>query len=184
MGRVLSIGIVVEWSASKKHLQKHGITKDELIAEMRIKKHFEPQIYDFLEIEEDYFFNLQSVVIENQLLPFLEKFYPLVYLDRNKYFADTLEMLKNSEPSTWLGLAKEKRCEEFQYDPYGESEYLYFDKPFNPHAQIASKAIMLSHEGKISMEVFGRQFNFFKYCMQETFSEFSIAKALRVYISG
>jgi hypothetical protein len=43
---------------------------------------------------------------------------------------------------------------------------------------------MLSHEGKISTEVFGRQFNFFDYCIHETFSEFPIVKALRVYISG
>jgi hypothetical protein len=123
-------------------------------------------------------------VIENQLLPFLEKFYPLVYPGRKEDFEDTIEMLRKSEPRAWLELSDEKSCEEFQLDKYGEPEFLYFDKPFKPCAKIFSTAIMLSNEGKISMEVFGRQFNFFKYCIQETFSEFSIAKALRVYISG
>ncbi len=184
MGQVLGIGIVTKCGTSKKDLQKYNITKDELIAEMIIKKHFEPTIYDFSETDEYYFFKLQSNVIENQLLPFLEKFYPLVYLGRNKDFEDTIEMLKKSESSTWLKLSDEKSFEEFQLDEYGEPEYLYFDKPFKPYAKIFSTAIMLSHEGKISMEIFGRQFNFFKYCIQQTFSEFSIAKALRVYISG
>lgn len=108
----------------------------------------------------------------------------LVYSGRKQDFEDTIEMLKKSEPDTWLKLSDEERCEEFRLDKYGEPEYLYFDKPFKPCAKIFSTAIMLSNEGKIIMEEFGRQFDFFKYCIQETFSEFSIAKAIRVYISG
>jgi len=34
------------------------------------------------------------------------------------------------------------------------------------------------------MEVYGRQFAFFQYCIQKAFADFSLAKALRVYISG
>jgi len=184
MGQYLAIGLVVKCGTSKKDLQKYDITKDELIAEMKSKHHFEPTIYDFLETEENYLFKLQTNIMENQLLPFLEKFYPIIYLGRNKDFEETIEMLKKSEPSTWIKLSEEKSSEEFQLDNYGEYEYLYFDKPFKPCAEIFSTAIMLSGEGKISMEEYGRQFNFFKYCIQETFIEFPIAKAIRVYITG
>jgi hypothetical protein len=184
MGQVLAIGIVIKYETSKRNLQKNNITKEELIDEMMAKKHFDPTIYDFSETDESYLFTLKASVLADQFIHFLEKFYPLVYLGRNKEFEDTLEMLKQAEPSTWIDLSEKKSAEEFQMDEYGEPEYLYFDKPFKPYAIIASTAIMLSHEGKISMEIYGRQFNFFKYCIQETFSEFSIAKALRVYISG
>jgi hypothetical protein len=184
MGQVLAIGIVTQCGTSKKNLQKYDITKDELVAEMIAKKHFEPAIYDFSETEEYYLFNLKSSVIEAELIAFLEKFYPLVYLERGNKFIDTIKMLKNSEPSTWIELSSENSREEFQFDKYAEPDYLYFDKPFQPRARIFSKTIMLSLEGKIIMEEYGRQFNFFKYCMERTFPEFSIAKALRVYISG
>lgn len=184
MGQFLCIGIVTECGTSKEKLQKNNITKEELVAEMTAKYYFEPTIYDFSETSESYLFKLQSTVIERQLLAFLEKFYPLVYPRESGEFESVIEQLRTSEPATWLALADEKSYAEFQLDEYGEYEYLYFDKPFRPSAKIFSTAIMLSGEGKISMEEFGRQFNFFKYCMKETFSEFSIAKALRVYISG
>jgi hypothetical protein len=184
MGQFLAIGIVTEYVTSKINLQKYNITKNDLIAEMIIKLYFEPAIYDFSETDENYFFKLKSNVIENQLISFLEKFYPKVYLGRNQDFVNIIEILKNSEPSTWLKLSEEKSYEEFQLDVYGVPDYLYFNKPFKPHANIYSTSIMLSLEGKIIIEENGRQFNFIKFCIQETFSEFSIAKALRVYITG
>ncbi|MBI4645647.1 MAG: hypothetical protein HY738_03380 [Bacteroidia bacterium] len=50
MGRHLAIGIVTECGTSKKDLQKYNITKDELIAEMKNKRHFEPAIKKVAEI--------------------------------------------------------------------------------------------------------------------------------------
>jgi hypothetical protein len=184
MGQILSIGIITQCSTSKKNLQKYKISKDELIANMTSKLHFEPAIYDFSETKEDYVFTLKSNILETQLLPFLENIYPFLYPNDEGFYEGTIEMLKNAEPSTWLELCSERSEEEFQFDEYGSPNNLYFDKPFNPSARIHFETIMLSHEGKIMMEVYGRQFNFFKYCIQQTFSDFSIAKALNVYISG
>jgi hypothetical protein len=184
MGQYLAIGLVVECKTSKNDLLKYKITMDDLTAKMKNKLHFCPEIYDFSETDDDYIFKLKSNILESQLLPLLEKFYPLVYLDSNINYEDTLEMLRISDPSTWLELASEKSREEFQLDKYAHCDYLYFDKAFKPTAKIYYKVIMLSMEGKILMEVFGRQFSFFKYCIQESFFEFSLAKALRVYITG
>ena len=184
MGQFLAIGLVSKCVTSKIDLQKYNICKDDLITTMKIKLHFCPEIYDFSETEEDYIFKLKSNILQSQLLPFLEKFYPLLYLDHNTDYEVTLEMLKNSDPSTWLALASEKRREEFQWDKYAHCDYLYFDKPFNPKSKICYEVIMLSMEGKVLMEVYRRQFFFFKYCIQECFSEFSLAKSIHVYITG
>jgi hypothetical protein len=182
MGQILGIGIITKCNVSKKKLREHDITKDELIAKMMSDIHFEPTIYDLEETEEFYFFTLKSSVIETQLLSFLEKFYPLVYSGQDD-FEDTLKKLKESEPNTWLELAERKHSEVFQLDVYGMPMYLYFDKSFNPRVVVDQKAILLSLEGTM-MEEYGRQFNFLRYCMQQAFPEFSIAKALNVYISG
>ncbi|MBC7476057.1 MAG: hypothetical protein H7263_17375 [Candidatus Sericytochromatia bacterium] len=77
-------------------------------------------------------------------------------------------------------MAKKKQ-EAFQFDEYGMCDYLEVN-----HSEISIyyDCILLSLEGKIMMEVFGRQFKFFKYTMMQTFKQFSISGALRVYITG
>jgi len=184
MGQILGIGIVTKCGTYKEQLQKNNISIDELIAEMKKKQHFEPAIYDLSEEDDYYMFHLKQDIIKSQLLPFLEKFYPKVYYGKKVYYEEIIEELKNSEPTTWLELADKKSWEAYQLDKYAMRDYLYFDKPFKPYTEIFYTTILLSHEGKIGMEVHGRQFNFFKYCIQKTFSKFQIAKALRVYISG
>jgi len=37
------------------------------------------------------------------------------------------------------------------------------------------ESLLLSMEGKVMMETFGRQFNFLKYTMMQTFQQFSLA---------
>lgn len=128
---------------------------------------------------------LKDKVFQHQLIPLLEKLYPIIY-NKSKYYdyKEILNKLKSTEPSLFLALAKDKSYEEFQIDPYGEDDYLYFEKKFKPSVTLSYDSIMLSAEGKISMEVYGRQFNFFKYCITQTFGEFSLANAIRVYITG
>jgi hypothetical protein len=59
------------------------------------------------------------------------------------------------------------------YLRYGFSDIsVYYDCP------------LLSMEGKISMETFGRQFKFLKYIMMQSFKQFTLAGALRIYITG
>ena len=184
MGQFLAIGIITSCGTSKTHLQKYNITKEELITEMITQKYFEPTIYDVEETDEQYRFTLKNEVLETQLIPFLENFYPLVYKKGDGAYKETIEQLKITKPDLWLEYASHKYREEFQEDAYGEPYYLKFDKPFVPTTAIHFSTIMLSLEGKIFMEMSARQFNFFKYCIQQTFAEFSIAKAIQVYITG
>ena len=184
MGQFLAIGIITSCGTSKANLLKYNITKEELISEMVIQKYFEPSIYDFEETDERYQFSLKQVVLENQLIPFLEKLYPAIYTDRDSSYKETIETLKVTKPESWLEFANRKSMEQFQADRHGEPIYLYFNKPFKPRAEINFRSIVLSLEGKIFTEGLGRQFNFFKYCIQQTFTEFSLAKAIQVYITG
>lgn len=116
MGQYLAIGLVIECCTSKEHLKKFNISKNDLIEEMKNKLRFHPEIYDFSETEAHYVFKLQSNVWENQLISFLQKFYPIVYRGNNKSHENTTEQLKSSEPSTWLEFAGRKSVEEFQLE--------------------------------------------------------------------
>lgn len=185
MGQYLTIGIATKCSTSKEDLQKHKITTEELLVKMQEEYHFEPSIYDMTETEDRYVFNLKPTILEKQLLPFLKKLYPKLYLGSSIDYTEIIELLESSAPDTWLDWLKDNGEEAFQLDSYGTSDYLYFDKPFRPYIRLSfSNIIMLSLEGKISMETYGRQFTFFKYCLQEAFKEFSLAKAVRIYFTG
>jgi hypothetical protein len=183
MGQYLAIGLVTRFSASKKELQKKNLSKEELMTAFSNKFDVENSLYDLLEESDAFLFSLKKDVFATQLIPFLEKFYPSLYPNPNDY-EDTLKELKDSASDTWLEMAEERGSEPFQLDNYAESEYLHFGKGFNTHISVGVTAIILSLEGKISMETYGTQFRFFKHCIQKTFSEFLLAKAIKVYITG
>jgi len=185
MGQHLTIGIATICNIPKDKLQKNKISLKELIEKMQEKFHFEPSIYDVSTTPESYVFKLKPTILQSQLLSFLQKLYPILYAGRFIDYGATLELLETSSPTTWLTWLENEGFEEFQLDRYGTSDYLQFDRPFKPTIRLYfSNIIMLSIEGKISMEVYGRQFRFFKYCLQETFVEFSLAKAIKIYIAG
>jgi hypothetical protein len=83
--------------------------------------------------------------------------------------------------SKWIDWAKTKPEEAFQYDEYGMEDYL--NEKFTD-ISINYNCIALSLEGKIMMETYGKQFNFFKRMINEGFKEYSISGATRVYITG
>ena len=183
MGQFLAIGLITKQIIPKDQLEKGKISNEELISKMQKELHFNPVIFDFTENEKNIVFKLKKELFESELIPFLEKFYPLIYINNNLYL-ETLKELKNSKSENWLSLAEDKSCEEFQIDNYGIEDNLCFDKAFKPRVSVYYESILLSMEGKIMMESYGRQFNFLKLCMIEMFKEFRLAGALRVYITG
>ncbi len=182
MGQYLAIGLVIETKVDKEVLIKYKISKDELLESMIQKLHFAPELYDVVENEYFYMFNLKHSVFSEQLIPFLEKFYPVVYSDDE--YKSTLEILKNKESTEWIEYSESRGRDEFRFDKYAECDFIRFPNTFMDIVKVSQKSIMLSIEGKILVESHHRQFNFFKFCIQQTFSEFSLAKALRVYITG
>ena len=183
MGRYLAIGLVTECGSSKIKLEQQNVTQEELIDGMKNKLHFDPTIYNLSEVNNNYLFTLKPDVLAQQLIPFLEKSYPLLYSDTTDY-QQALDALKKTSPEQWLNLAEQKQEVAFQIDKYGQNEYFRFDKPFRPSASIFSTSVMLAAEGKISMESSGMLFNVFRYCLQQTFINFPIAGAIRIYITG
>ena len=183
MGQLLGIGLVTTLAVSQKKLQKCGVTIEECVEQMKQRFYFEPALYE-LSLDEDYYnWTLKTDILESQLVPFLESLYPMLYKNTHN-FEETLKVLqKQTTTQQFLELADSKDIEEFQLNEYGESDYIYF-APSKQSIGISYTSILLSHEGKIGMEVYGRQFAFFQYCIQKAFADFSLVKALRVYISG
>ena len=185
MGQFLAIGLVSRVSISKDEMKACNMLISEVKSKLENDLHFNMDIFSETEKEDYFIFSLKNDIFQHELIPMLEKLYPLLYHNsRYSSYIHTLSKLKSTSPSEWMALAEEKSHEEFQIDPYGMYDLLYCDKNHFDHIKISYQSIMLSAEGKIAMEVYGRQFNFFKYCIVQTLIEFSLAKAIRVYITG
>ena len=186
MGQYLAIGIATQLSISKEETAKAKIGIEEVKQKMQQTLHFSADIYDFSEEKGYWSWTLKKAIWEAELFAFLKTIYPLLYLDKG--YADYEEVLKKlaeSEPSLWLEIAEGKSFSSFQIDKYGENERLYFnEKPFQPKISVSTESVALAMEGKIMMEVYGGLFNFFQLCIQKTFPDFKMSKAIRVYITG
>lgn len=180
MGRFLAIGLVTKIEVEKTKVQQAQMSVEQLQAKIQQECGFDADLYELIENEEIYDFRLKDEIWFEQLLPFLKTIYPLLY-DKPSDYENVLVELDSMPSLQWMEWAKEKSEWTFQFDKYGDCDYLregFFD--FKIHYE----SVMLSMEGKILMEEYGRQFRFFKRMMAQTFKEFSLANALRVYITG
>lgn len=180
MGQFLAIGIVSKISVAKKQVNKAQISIDQLQEKMQQECYFLPELYEINETEDSYYFELKESILYEQLVPFLRILYPLLY-DKSAYYESVLKELETLPPSEWLAWAETKPEEAFQFDEYGTCDYL---RQGFSDIDVYYDCLLLSMEGKISMETYGRQFRFFKYAMAQAFKEFTLAGALRVYITG
>lgn len=183
MGRFLATGLMTKISASKKEMEKGKITIDELKEKAEKSLHFDLSLYELSETDNYYIFTLKTEVLAEQLIPFLNDF--LFRIGNSSEEAqEVIDKLKKHPPENWLKLAEEKSMTYFQDDAYGDPEYLYFLKDFRPSVQLNFDSILFAIEGKILMEEYGQQFTFFKYCITQTYKQYPIATALRIYITG
>jgi hypothetical protein len=182
MGQFLAIGLVTQISVDKKKLARVQLTPEQLQERMKAKLHYEPALYQLRDYDDFYGFDLNEDIFYAQLLPLLEQLYPLLYPDTEMMYQDVLQELPGLPHSEWIAWAKTKPDESFQFDGgRGMGEYIQ-EKYTDLYLQYES--IMLSIEGKIAMEVYGRQFRFVNYTMRQTLKQFPLAGALRMYITG
>ena len=183
MGQFLAVGLTTEINISKSELKKAELDTKQVQEKMKEDFFFVPEIYSVNESDDQYFFRLKDDILHQQLIPFLKEIYPFLYNNADSpYFKYVLKDLASMEPGQWLKWAKDKPEEAFQGDGYGSRDRI--ESSGSRQVWINYYSVILSMEGKIAMEAYGRQFNFFKYTMMQTFKQYSIAGALRVYITG
>jgi len=186
MGQFLAMGLAHEIIVSLDDLRTKKISNKELRQEIEKSLFFDLNLYDETETDGRLLFTLKSQVLEKELIPFLEKLYPIVYEEGKSDYLDVLQQLRSTPTAEWIGLADRKRYYAFQYDVYGGSKYVRFlEKDFEPSIRICFTNIMLyAGYGKIVTEGIGDFLTFFKYCINETFKDYPIVKSMQVYITG
>ncbi|MCI5222503.1 MAG: hypothetical protein D3924_07495 [Candidatus Electrothrix sp. AR4] len=180
MGQFLAIGLATEIGINKSEVDKADLTLEQLQERMQQDLHYVPDIYTATEKDGYYHILLNKEIFHTELLPFLKTFYPLLY-SKPAYYESVLDTLTEMPLPKWLQWAQGKPEEAFQFDEYGTRDYLTVN---HTRISVSYDTVLLSMEGKIGMETFGRQFTFVKYAMMQTFRQFRLAGALRMYITG
>lgn len=184
MGQSICLSLLTGISAAKS--KPHELSLTEIVETINFEFPTDLSLFSLLEDEKEYHWTLQTKVLERNLIPFLETFYPLYYLDRTDDYQALLEQLRE-KPSAlnWLTLARKKGEFLFQYDDMSEVNYFcYENKPFRPTLRVHHEGIILALAGKIHLETHGGLLRFLGESAQLRFNEFPLAKCLKVYISG
>ena len=185
MGRFLHIGLIYQFEISKKKLEKNEISLEELESRTKEEMLLDFSIYDKEEKEESYLWTLKKDVLENDLFSLLEKFYPLYYRKSKDYYETILSEIKDKNGEDVINFANKRQEEAYQLSNYFESKLIYFEeKGFRTFIDLSFRPLILTMEGKISMETYGSAFYLFTYSLQTVFKDNPLSKTFVVYIGG
>lgn len=184
MGTYLAVGLTMSARMPKAVLEKANVGLDELFENIKTGQYFGPDIYTVHETAWEMELRLKEDVLHEQLIPFLNKLYPALYYGGYETrYPDIMATLDATPPTDWLRVAQEQHFPEFQFSDEGRYIRHRLKRPFEPVLAITCDMIILSLEGKIIMEEYGRQFGFFRDCIRLAFNEFTLADAVGVYIT-
>lgn len=185
MGQFLAIGLRLTAAIRKKDIEKQSDDKSaDDILKLVEEKYNLTEIYDRKEDGEYYVYHLKNEFLDNELVPFIEKFYALRYSNGAEMDeADALNDIKSHpDTSARLVLLERKRYQAYQVGD--EVDYFYPYILRSSEISVYSHNAILSIDGKIIMECYGHLFDFFRRCIVAQMTEFELAKALTVWIEG
>lgn len=186
MGQYLAIGIATNFKVSKKEVEAISIEK--IAEKMTAEIGFDTNLYELTETQHSWQWNIKSDKIQSQVVPFLEHFYSVlskfVRLDDAE---EVVQKLKSQQPKSLQTFLDGESFYNFQESYSNDSYDFYFENEnssMKNKVRVSSDVISLVITGKIMMEETGGFFEFFEAMIQQKFSQFDLAKTIRVYITG
>lgn len=182
MGQYLAVGLRLKASV-RKEKQLDGKSVGEILGKVEDKYNLS-EIYERREEETYYEYSIKKEVLDKELVPLIEKFYALRYTKGERTdAANVIETLKAlPDTSARLELLNDRRYQTYQAG--NDMDYFYIDVFPPMEIRVCSYNVILSIDGKIAMECYGRAFDFFSRCIAAQLQEFALSKALTVWIDG
>lgn len=182
MGQYLAVGLRLKASV-RKEKQLDGKSVEEILGKVEDKYNLS-EIYERREEETYYEYSIKKEVLDKELVPLIEKFYALRYTkDERTDAADVIEALKAlPDTSARLELLNERRFQTYQAGD--DMDYFYIDVFPPMEIRVCSNNAILSIDGKIAMDCYGRVLDFFSRCIAAQLQDLALSKALTVWIDG
>jgi hypothetical protein len=185
MGQHLAIGFPYQIFVTPERTYNQTISLEDVRGEMERSLYYDMRLFDAEEREKSQVFTLKNEPLKEGLIPFLESFYPKIYSKDDEEYPNVLETLRSTPFEQWLDFARDKSSYAFQLDTHTSLMYLTIQKDFRPKICLRLDCLSLYvGSGKIFAEAIGDFTRFFKLCVQETFSQHPIVKAIEIYVAG
>lgn len=181
MGQSISLSLVTQIKVKKP--KKNNAILNEIIELLNKDFPTDLALFNLSEDDSSYVWQLKTTILENELIPLLEKFYPSFYKDEDdiEYYQNTLKQLRaDINSDSWFELAKDGSEYYFQYNDDCELDSIRYK---NNWLDVDYKAISLSFAGKISLETQGGLLKYLTECVQLRFNDYRLASCLKLHIS-
>jgi hypothetical protein len=179
MGQYLSIGIIKDIEIEKENLD--DVSFEDLKSKL-LNKGYDLDLFKIETQENRLSGTIKTELLENELLPFLEKTYEI--LSHYTFLSDyksVLEKLKTvTDFQAFLGNAD---FYDFQLDNYAQADRIYMEQR-NQKVNIYFNAVSFKMAGKIMIESSDGLFDLFTALLQKQLSDFELSKTLKVYVTG
>lgn len=183
MGCFLAIGLRLTAAIRKKDIdhRQDGVTLEDVLDRVANECHL-GSIYDMKEEDGYFVYTVKKEILDEELMPFLKKFYSLRYLDDqadSSYVLEDLEKLPDM--TSRLAILENKSYQTYQE---GDEFCYYRIKGLWDDVRLSCHNAILSIDGKIIMECYNDVFKFFRRCIIAQMPEFKLSQALSVWIDG
>ncbi|MFN0202905.1 MAG: hypothetical protein ACKVTZ_15385 [Bacteroidia bacterium] len=184
MGQYLAIGLCASFSVSKAVIKRAGLSTVEE-AETALQNGGYPlAIFERTEKAGDWVWELKEEVLVKEMAEFVIKQLKVYGKGEGKEEEELQKKLIDCKSKAdFVKLAQRKYYVNFQWDKYGEVDYVDIAGTSNS-LTVNYQCVMLFAQGKISMEVWGSIFTYFAQNIALANPEFALAKAMKVYITG
>lgn len=182
MGRYLITSISLLMYYKKKEAES-CFKSVEKADEYLLNKYISAEIYNRGEDDKNVYYLLKEDIFMREIHDFAEAFFKLREDNYEDEVEEILSFLKKAKNmNEILEVSKDRMYSQFQNtvytDPYWVSHDGFHDM------ELYTSGIMLTSDGKIEMECYGKLFIMFENLLREKLQSFKLSQSLRVAIDG
>jgi hypothetical protein len=165
-------------------ITKKRIVQDRIPLEVAIEtvtENYDLSIYNYSETEHFHLWKLKEDILSKELVPFLDTVFKFYYnKEESSHQAIIGEIKRRTDYDSVFKLAKLGDYEHFGLNNT-QNKQIHLKK-YGKHVQIDFNHFQLFKGDRLRMDNFDKVMEFLERCMQKTFSEFQLSKALDIYV--
>jgi len=175
MGAYLHIGFVAKATTEL----SDGLSREQLLK--AIEDYYPEDTYDCAASDKELVLTLKPEVLKAELLPFVRQVYEDFHGDPERGWLKTaLEFIQKSAGSPdWLEKAEAANLNSFSQYDYGLYDSFKIERK---NIRLYTTFISLGSEGKFLMEECGKTLGFMETCARQSYAEFRLGCAFRVFV--
>jgi hypothetical protein len=151
------------------------------IAIETVQSNYDLSLYeDCIETEHYFMWKLKEETLSAEIVNFVEKVLTFYYAKDEANFQSLIGEIKRK--GDYEGLIKLAKSEDYEHFEHDSKQFSQFSlKKLGRHLQVDYHYIKLFTSDKMRYDNFDKMLAFMERCMQHTFSEYELSKALKLY---